>query len=195
MKKKTAKSTVKSTKSTTKLAAKPIQGGWDGASAALPTPEAVAAAYAPVKARPRRAGHKVAAKVQRLAVKKAALKAAVAQQVKPLSKAARAKESEETHEIIARAAKKAGAAGLPKIVESAAQVEKAIALAAYWPAYDEKRSMSEGWLLAATNDRLEIQRYDAHTRFASDVYAHQFVVRKALKGSVYHVAMLTLVTQ
>ena len=67
--------------------------------------------------------------------------------------------------------------------------------AAYWPAYDEKRSMSEGWLLAATNDRLEIQRYDAHTRFASDVYAHQFVVRKALKGSVYHVAMLTLVTQ
>ena len=61
------------TKSTVKLVVKPVPSGWNGLSAALPTLEAVAAAYAPVKLRPRykavkQASHKVAAKVLHLVV-------------------------------------------------------------------------------------------------------------------------------
>ena len=72
----------------TKLA-KPVQGGWNGLSAALPTKEAVAEAYAPVKDRPRvktfpggrivkQATHKVAAKGKAgMTVKKSAAAPAV----------------------------------------------------------------------------------------------------------------------
>ena len=73
---------------------RPAKPTWDGTSAALPTPEAVAAAYAPVKARPRQAGHKVVAKGKaHMTVKKAAVKATKA--VKATPKAAPAVESEE----------------------------------------------------------------------------------------------------
>jgi hypothetical protein len=110
---------------TVKTAIKPIIGGWDGTSAALPTPEAVVAAYAPVKPRARKtASHKVSAKVQRMTVKKATKDAhdSVASYAAGMTRAIKA-------EAAAVKAKSVKAKSVED-VEPTVKVDKAVSLAA-----------------------------------------------------------------
>ena len=90
-KKKTSPKAAATVQVTTKLAEPPKKSGWDGTSAALRTGGSIAEAYAATVARPKGAT-----------------------KVKPDTKAQRVAESKKTHEVIAKAATKAGKAGLPK---------------------------------------------------------------------------------
>lgn len=60
-------------------------------------------------------------------------------------------------------------------------------LGASWTEFDQKRAVSEGWLITNASDgRLEIQRSDEAGAFSNDATAIAHVYWRALEGSPLH---------
>jgi hypothetical protein len=61
--------------------------------------------------------------------------------------------------------------------------------------YNEKKAMRQGWLLANTGKKIEIQRYDKAERFSSDAEALKFVKVLAKNGDEHAKFCLRCLTQ